>query len=362
MMERLANFYRGKRVLVTGHTGFKGSWLSFWLAELGAEVHGCALAPAAPSLFDELRLTERLASHRLVDVRAQPSLVRHVREVRPEVVFHLAAQALVLESYRNPIDAYAINLLGTVHLLDALRAEEQVRVIQVITTDKCYENAGQSRPFREDDPLGGADPYSSSKACAELAAAAYRKSFFRDGPSLSSVRAGNVIGGGDWAADRIVPDCIRALEEGKPIRLRNPAAIRPWQFVLEPLAGYLELARRQWEQAEPFAQAWNFGPMPDAHASVGDLAQLVLKEWGGGSIEVAPASGDKPEAAVLRLDITKSMAGLGWRPIYAVEAAVAETVAWYRQRWQQGSKFDARAACREQIRRYIDRAGSEEKA
>src|SRR5689334_23649646 len=253
-MEPLRDFYNRKRILLTGHTGFKGSWLALILAELGAEVHGYALAPdTTPNLFTEATVASRLASHHVADIRDLDALSKVARDVQPEIVFHLAAQPIVLRSYREPRETYEINVMGTVNLLEAVRSAHSVRVCQVVTSDKCYENREWVYPYREVDPMGGADPYSNSKGCAELVVAAYRKSFFpptsHGGASLSSARAGNVIGGGDWAEARIIPDCIRALERNEPIPVREPDAVRPWQHVLEPLAGYLQLAAAQWEDS-----------------------------------------------------------------------------------------------------------------
>lgn len=356
--------FAGRRVLVTGHTGFKGAWLALWLHELGAEVHGMALAPEVPSLFAEAAVEELLASHTIADVRSAPEVGGCVRRVRPEVVFHLAAQPLVRRSYREPAATWDTNVMGTVNVLEAVRETPGVRVCQVVTSDKCYENPGQVCAFRETDPMGGHDPYSSSKGAVELAVAAWRRSYFppervRDhGVSLSSVRAGNVIGGGDWAEDRIIPDCVRALAAGRPVPVRNPAAVRPWQHVLEPLSGYLALAARQWEEPAGFADGYNFGPLPAGNLTVGRVAELAVAAWGGGGLEHAPpargpADGDRlHEASFLKLDITKATTLLDWSPAMTAAEAVTETVRWYRQRHQEGAGFDARAACRRQIAEY----------
>lgn len=366
-MQDLAEFYRGKRVFVTGHTGFKGSWLALWLAEMGADVHGYSLAPpTTPSLFEEGGIRSRLASHRIADVRDVETLTAAVRDARPDLVFHLAAQALVRESYRSPRETYETNVMGTVNLLEAVRAAMSVRVCVVVTSDKCYENREWVHPYRESDRMGGADPYSNSKGCAELVVAAYRRSFFpperidRHRLSLSTARAGNVIGGGDWATDRIVPDCIRALGEGRPIPVRNPRAVRPWQHVLEPLSGYLLLAARQWRDPAALSDAWNFGPTPFGNWTVRGVVEKVLDAWGSGSWEDLSAgtgpdggsTGTLHEAHVLKLDITKSATLLGWHPAYDVPESVAQTVEWYRLRARDKDRFDASARCVEQIHRY----------
>jgi CDP-glucose 4,6-dehydratase len=355
--------FAGRSVFVTGHTGFKGAWLALWLRELGAEVHGYALPPTAPSLYDEARLSELLASDTHADIRDLPTLTAAVRRAEPAVVFHLAAQALVRRSYREPGDTWETNVLGTVNLLEAVRAVPGVRVCQVITSDKCYENPGQVCAFRETDPMGGHDPYSSSKGAAELAVAAWRRSFFPPGGgvSLASARAGNVIGGGDWAEDRIIPDCVRALSRGESIPVRNPEAVRPWQHVLEPLSGYLLLAARQLEEPAAFADGFNFGPYPSGNLTVGEVADLVVRHWGSGRWEHRLPPGEAEprdrlhEAAFLKLDITKATTLLDWRPVFTPAEAVAETVAWYRRRHESGPRFDARAACREQIAAYRER-------
>jgi CDP-glucose 4,6-dehydratase len=361
-LNRWEAFYRGKRVLVTGHTGFKGAWLSFWLTELGARVSGFAQAPGEPSLFSDLGLESLLDAHLIGDVRDFAAVRNALRQTQPEIVFHLAAQPLVRHSYVEPRATFETNVLGVVNLLEAVRLDGGPRVIQVITSDKCYRNDGTGEAFQETDALGGADPYSASKACAEIAVVAYRESFFREGTSVATARAGNVIGGGDWAEERIIPDCVRAFQAGRPVRLRNPLATRPWQFVLDPLAGYLMLAQRQWHEPTAFSEAWNFGPDAGACLSVHDLVSLAADAWGGGAyFEVAEPSGTgRPrnaqasfhEAPVLTLDAGKANARLGWHTKYGVQEAMTETIRWYRARHRQVSRFNALEYCRRQLWEY----------
>jgi CDP-glucose 4,6-dehydratase len=331
--------YAGKRVLVTGHTGFKGAWLCEWLLGLGAEVYGLALPAPKPSLFFALEL-ERRMKHAIQDIRNAHELQHALRAWRPEFIFHLAAQALVRVSYREPALTFATNTLGTANLLEAVRAENLPCTIVVVTTDKCYENDGAARSFHETDPLGGHDPYSASKAAAEIVVASYRDSFFAHGTevALASARAGNVIGGGDWAEDRIVPDAIRALAAGKPIPVRHPDFTRPWQHVLEPLGGYLllgaklEQARQSAspEQIARYAQAFNFGPDPTANRRVREVVEEILQHWPGTWQQVAPEKHLK-EAPLLSLAIDKAKTTLGWSPRWDFARTVAETVAWYRE-------------------------------
>jgi CDP-glucose 4,6-dehydratase len=323
-------FWRDRSVLVTGHTGFKGGWLVTWLLDLGARVTGYALTPhTTPSYFVRCGLAERVVSH-VADVREAESLQAALAAARPSVVFHLAAQPIVRLSYRAPLETISINVLGTATLLEAIRHTPSVEAVIVVTSDKCYENIERPEGYLETDPLGGHDPYSASKAAAELIALAYRRSFFAErGPRVATVRAGNVIGGGDWAADRLVPDAMRALVGGEPIRVRNPGAVRPWEHVLEPLGGYLRLAERL-AASERFAGAWNFGPRESDAVSVGVLADLIVGQWEGAHWEATPEDRPPHEAGLLRLDWSKARTQLGWHPGLTLKEAVALTVRWYR--------------------------------
>lgn len=337
-------FYRGRRVLVTGHTGFKGSWLCQWLLHLGAEVTGCALPPEdRPNLFEVLGLQDRM-DHRELDITDRDELAELVEEVRPEVVFHLAAQSLVLRSFDDPLQTLETNVLGTAHLLAALAAagydHEFPCAVVCVTSDKCYAPAtsppGSNDAHREGDPMGGDDLYSASKGMVELLCQSWRRSFFAagGGPApvrLATARAGNVIGGGDWARDRIVPDAIRALRGGRPIAVRHPDAIRPWQHVLEPLGGYLDLAQALHTRGAAFESGWNFGPGADGERSVATLCNQLIGAWGGGGWQAADPPARRAEAACLRLDIDKARTLLGWQPTWSFEHGVRQTVAWYRR-------------------------------
>ena len=329
----LTSFWSGRRVLVTGHTGFKGGWLSLWLQHLGAEVHGLALAPpSTPSFFDAIRWPMPLVDNR-ADVR-DPNAVRiALAAAEPSVVFHLAAQPLVRESYLDPTGTFATNVMGTVHLLEAARACPSVRSVINVTSDKCYENDESGAEYTESDRLGGADPYSCSKACAELVSTSYRRSFLTSdsSPGLASARAGNVYGGGDWAVDRVVPDCIRAFARGEPVVLRRPEATRPWQHVLDALRGYLLLAERLTEHPQGFSSPLNFGPPSGVSGSVGDLVAGLAERWGG-SASWRVADGQHPhEATTLRLDSNKASRTLDWKPLIPLSEGLDLTVDWYRQ-------------------------------
>ena len=351
--------YAGRRVFVTGHTGFKGSWLSEWLLSFGAHVTGYSLPPPTePSLFVQLGLEQRL-EHIEADIRDLPALKTAIADSAPDFVFHLAAQPLVRLSYAEPVETYAVNVIGTVNVLEALRSLGKRCAAVMITTDKCYENREWVHGYREEDPLGGHDPYSSSKAAAEIAISAYRRSFFSDDEApvaVASARAGNVIGGGDWALDRIVPDCMRSLAAGEPIGIRNPSATRPWQHVLEPLSGYLTLGAAL-SDAEPrtrgqAASAFNFGPGLEANRPVSDLVAHVLRAWPGTIVNAAEARAPH-EAHLLNLATDKAFHLLGWEPAWNFEEAVAKTVHWYREAANLSGRADEIAELtRAQIRDY----------
>ncbi len=345
--------WQGRRVLVTGHTGFKGGWLSLWLDQLGAEVTGYALpAPTDPSFFDQTGLAERIR-HVEGDVRDLEHLNEVVRTVQPEVVFHLAAQPLVRYSYDHPVETYATNVMGTVHLLEACRSIDSVRAIVCVTSDKCYENREWVWPYRESDPMGGHDPYSSSKGAAELVISAYRRSFFESGARLASVRAGNVIGGGDWAADRLVPDIIRALLAGERPLIRAPQSVRPWQHVLEALGGYLLIAQRLLEGRDEVATAWNFGPADEDTQPVGWIVEKMLSAWGAQGWD-RPSGPQPHEAQLLKLDCSKARSELGWRPALKLEQALEWVIDWHKR---VAAGEDAGAVSVGQLAAYSERVG-----
>jgi CDP-glucose 4,6-dehydratase len=332
-----SGFWRGRRVLITGHTGFKGGWLSLWLQSLGAEVSGYALPPpTSPSLFEIASVGRDMAASHLADIRDPERLKAVLLASCPEVVFHLAAQPLVRQSYAEPVETYMTNVMGTVHLLEAIRATPGVRAVVNVTTDKCYDNREWVWGYRESDPLGGQDPYSSSKGCAELVSAAYRNSFFaaqehaQHGVALATARAGNVIGGGDWAGDRLVPDMIRAFSRAEAVIIRSPHAIRPWQHVLEPLWGYLTLAEKLWEQGPAFAESWNFGPNDEDARPVQWIVQRLVEQWGDGATWRLDERPQPHEATHLKLDCSKARARLEWQPRWELGLALERVVAWYR--------------------------------
>jgi CDP-glucose 4,6-dehydratase len=327
-------FWRDRRVLITGHTGFKGSWLCHWLLRQGARVSGYALAPETdPALFNLLELATRMR-HRVADIRDASAIMAACAEDQPEIIFHLAAQPLVRLSYREPSATWATNVQGTVNVLEAVRATPSVRACVVVTSDKCYENREWVWGYREDEAMGGHDPYSSSKGAAELAVASWRRSYFSQPNNcrIASARAGNVIGGGDWSADRIVTDFIRAIQASQPLRLRNPHATRPWQHVLEPLSGYLHLAWRLCQDdGYKFAEAWNFGPSDTSICTVGELAKYLVTAYGAGTVEIEKNVQQLHEANLLKLDCSKSAARLEWKGLWDVATTVKRTAEWYRQ-------------------------------
>jgi CDP-glucose 4,6-dehydratase len=355
MVNPTASFWFGRRVLVVGHTGFKGSWLSLWLHRLGARVAGLSLPPATtPTLF-ELAGLQDLIPTTLGDIRDLAVVTDAMQNWRPEIVFHLAAQSLVRQSYRDPVSTYVTNVMGTVHVLEAVRSIPSVQTVVVVTSDKCYENREWSWPYRETEAMGGYDPYSSSKGCAELVTSAYRRSFFSASADrvvgIATARAGNVIGGGDWAEDRLLPDCMRALGAGRHIEIRNPNAIRPWQHALEPLRGYLILAERLNADAESFGGGWNFGPADEDARPVSWIVSRVVKQWGpqaGWSLTTADAP---HEATYLRVDASQARMKLGWVPRLRLESALDWTVTWHR-RLNAGEP--ALALADEQISRYCE--------
>lgn len=342
-------FWRGKRVLLTGHTGFKGSWLAFWLHRLGAHVTGVSLAPVTtPNLFD-LASIETIADSHFCDIRDAAALTGLIDKVQPEIVFHLAAQALVRASYRDPLATLATNIQGTANMLDALRDIDSVRAVVAITTDKVYYNLEQPYPYRETDALGGYDPYSASKAAAEIVIASYRDSYLTEkNIAVASARAGNVIGGGDWSEDRLIPDAIRAWNANQKLHIRRPQSIRPWQHVLEPLSGYIKLAEQLW-QNPTLAGAYNFGPETHEAATVREVVQLAQRAYGQGEIHWGDGSDGPHEAGWLALEIAKARTVLGVKPRWSLVDAVQRTMHWYRQ---QLDGIDVRAACEADIAAY----------
>ena len=350
-------FWKNRRVFLTGHTGFKGAWLCLWLERLGAQVTGFSLPPPTrPSLFEEARVAATVASQ-IGDLRDLPALETAMRQAQPEIVIHMAAQSLVRTSYADPVGTYSTNVMGTVHLLEAARACPSLRAIVIVTSDKCYENQEWEWPYRESDRLGGYDPYSNSKACAELVTSSYRSAFFHADRyhehhvAIGSARAGNVIGGGDWAADRLVPDAVRAFSSDTLLHIRNPQAVRPWQHVLEPLRGYLILAQSLAEQGTRFHGAWNFGPHAAAIQPVARVIDTFAASWESArwSTDLPDASTHPHEARTLALDCSKARIGLGWEPALSLEDALELTASWYR-RFLRGE--DARELTLAQISHY----------
>ncbi|MBR3572896.1 MAG: CDP-glucose 4,6-dehydratase [Bacteroidales bacterium] len=348
-------FYKGKTVLVTGHTGFKGSWLAIWLHEMGANVIGLALDPSsAKDNFALSGLSDKITDIR-GDIRNASTVHAVFEKYQPEIVFHLAAQPIVRLSYEHPVETYETNVMGSIHMMEAFRKCPSTRVAVMITTDKCYENREQIWGYRENEPMGGYDPYSSSKGAAEIAISSWRRSFMNPDKyeqhhkSIASVRAGNVIGGGDWAKDRIIPDCIRALEAGQPIAIRNRTAVRPWQHVLEPLSGYLLLAKKIWENPTQYCEGWNFGPNAESIATVWDIASLLIQSYGSGTLQDASDPNAVHEANLLMLDISKARFQLGWNPRLNLAQTAKLTADWYLRYRQE----DVYNLCINQIEQYL---------
>lgn len=357
MIDTFDNFYKGKRVLVTGHTGFKGSWLSIWLHELGAEVIGIAKNPQTEK--DNYVLSgigKKIKADIRADIRDGEKIKEIFSKFQPDIVFHLAAQPLVRLSYEIPVETYETNLMGTINIMEAIRITNSVKVGVLITTDKCYENKEQIWGYREDEPMGGYDPYSSSKGCCEIAISSWRRSFFnpstfeKHGKSIASVRAGNVIGGGDWALDRIIPDCIRALETNHPINIRSPHSIRPWQHVLEPLSGYMLLAQKMWNEPTKYCEGWNFGPRMESVTSVWDVASMIIKNYGYGELNDVSDPQALHEAKLLMLDITKAQIKLGWKPRMNITQCIELVADWYKK---YNTSDDVYALCIEEINKYL---------
>ncbi len=335
-------FWKNKKVFLTGHTGFKGSWTSLWLLKMGAHVTGYALQPPTqPSLFDELRISQDMNSI-LGDVRHLDQLKKSIKEAQPEIVIHMAAQPLVRYSYQEPLETYMTNVIGTVNLFEAIRSTSSVRSIVNVTSDKCYENHERKAGYKEHEPMGGYDPYSNSKGCSELVTSAYRNSFFnQSGVLLASGRAGNVIGGGDWAQDRLIPDTVRSVINKNVLSIRNPSAVRPWQHVLEPVYGYLQLAQKLYEQDLACASAFNFGPEDSDHRTVEYILQAMNRFWNNAiKYEVVHSDNNPHEAHLLALDCSKAKTSLSWKPRWNLDIALEATVDWHKRRLQGESVVD----------------------
>ena len=357
-----SQFWRGKKVFVTGHTGFKGSWLSLWLTHMGAEVKGFSLKPpTTPSLFEVANVANGIDSE-IGDIRDRDSIYKSIVEFNPEVLIHMAAQPLVRLSYDEPVETYATNVMGTVHVLEAARQCNALKAIVNVTTDKCYENREWEWGYRENEPMGGHDPYSNSKGCVELVTSAYRNSFFHvlGAPKLATARAGNVIGGGDWALDRLIPDALKAFEKNQTVIVRNPLATRPWQHVLEPLSGYLVLAQRLFHEFETesalsenasFADGWNFGPKDEDALPVKEILDKMVSAWGEGSAWELDKESHPHEANFLKLDISKANKKLQWQPTWKLEKTLYKIVAWHKS-WNAGSSMNAK--CIDEIKEYMN--------
>jgi CDP-glucose 4,6-dehydratase len=361
MRARLASVYAGRRVLITGHTGFKGSWLVAWLHKLGADIHTLSLEPSTkPSLFEAAKLAS-CCHHRVGDIRDLELVCEVVSAAQPDFVFHLAAQALVRLSYHEPVETIATNVLGTTHVLEAIRRLDRSCAAVIVTTDKCYENREWVHGYREVDAMGGHDPYSASKGAAELIVSSYRRSFFSaksgENPAIrvASARAGNVVGGGDWAQDRLVPDLVRAIASDETLSLRNPNAIRPWQHVLEPLAGYLLLGMKlAGDDGSRYCEPWNFGPSPEETHSVGDFVKLLVNHWGQGRWQHHNDGSHPHEATLLRLSIEKACSRLQWRPLWKLDKTVQLVADWYKAYYSGVRGEELRALCNTQIEAYMD--------
>ena len=356
MIDIFNSFYKGKRVLITGHTGFKGSWLAIWLYELGAEIVGVSLEPFSDKdNFVLSGIGGKIKADVRADIRDGNKMKDIFAEYKPEIVFHLAAQPLVRLSYEQPVTTYETNVMGTVNILEAIRATDSVKVGVMITTDKCYDNKEQLQGYKEDDPFGGYDPYSSSKGACEIAIQSWRRSFFnpddfdKHGKSVASVRAGNVIGGGDWSKDRIIPDCIRALEADKPIEIRSPKSVRPWEHVLEPLSGYLLLAKKMWEHPTEYCEGWNFGPENDSVSTVWDVASELIRQYGKGSLKDCSNPNAPHEAKLLMLDITKAKTRLNWNPRLNMQQCIALVADWYKHYKTE----DVYTLCVDEIEKFV---------
>ncbi|QAB15791.1 CDP-glucose 4,6-dehydratase [Hydrogenovibrio thermophilus] len=345
-----SGFWSGKRVYLTGHTGFKGSWLALWLTEMGAVVKGYALTPPTkPNLFEEAKVAEKIESQ-IGDIRDFEALKVSLSEFNPDILIHMAAQPLVRLSYKEPLETYDTNVMGTAKVLEAARICSNLKAIVSVTTDKCYENKEWVWGYREDEPMGGFDPYSSSKGCAELVTSAYRRSFMQEqGIGLASARAGNVIGGGDWAGDRLVPDILRAFEKNQPVVIRNPASTRPWQHVLEPLSGYLVLAQHLYQNPKDFAEGWNFGPYEDDAKPVDWILNHMVANWPGASWEL-DKNAHPHEAGYLKLDVSKAKARLKWHPTWRLEQTLAKIIKWH-QAWLNNA--DIQQVCLEEINEFM---------
>lgn len=358
MIDIFSNFYKSKKVLVTGHTGFKGSWLSIWLHELGAEVIGVANDPFSErDNFVLSGIGNKIKADLRADIRDGQKIKDIFAEYQPEIVFHLAAQPLVRLSYDIPVDTYETNVMGTINIMEAIRATDSVKVGIMITTDKCYENKEQIWGYRENEPMGGYDPYSSSKGATEIAISSWRRSYFsptdygrKHHVSLASVRAGNVIGGGDWALDRIIPDCIKAIEAGEPIAIRNKTAVRPWQHVLEPLSGYMLLATKMWDEPMKYCEGWNFGPRAESISTVWDVASKLIANYGDGGLKDMSDPNAVHEANLLMLDISKAKFKLGWEPRMNIDQCIALVADWYKRYKTEGIY----RLCIEEIKKYLE--------